>query len=48
MVTKLNVVGLQKVIMKSRFETKDLIPYYQYKQVLITEKRDDLINQILS
>lgn len=32
---------------ESTFEENDLIPYNQYQNVLLTEKRDDLINQIL-
>jgi uncharacterized protein YodC (DUF2158 family) len=30
------------------FDEKELIPLNQYQSVLKTEKRDDLINQILS
>lgn len=32
---------------QSSFNEKDLIPYSQYRNILISEKRDDLINQIL-
>ena len=30
------------------FDEDDLIPLSQYKTVLLTEKRDDLINQLLN
>ena len=33
---------------ESTFNKKDLIPFSQYGSVLVTEKRDDLINQILN
>jgi uncharacterized protein YodC (DUF2158 family) len=32
---------------ESLFDEKDLIPYNQYQKILLTEKREDLINQIL-
>jgi uncharacterized protein YodC (DUF2158 family) len=30
------------------FDEKELIPFNQYESILILEKRDDLINQILN
>ena len=33
---------------ESSFKEEELIPFNQYKSVLITEKRDDLIDQILN
>lgn len=32
---------------ESKFNEEDIIPISQYSNVLITEKRDDLIDQIL-
>ena len=32
---------------QSSFNEKDLVPYSQYHTILLTEKREDLINQLL-
>ena len=33
---------------ESVFNEQDLVPYNQYQTILLTEKRDDLISQILN